>query len=204
MEAMMDFFYTPGTCSQAAHILLREAGLGFRAHKVDIFSGKVDDGSDYRAINPNGYVPAIALDDGTLLTENVALLDWIEAQRAEAVSPRPMERYRHLQMLAFLSTEVHKPFVRLFFTESEDEQAYLRKILTQRFVWIGSVMQGPYILGARFSPSDAFAYVMTRWAAMVELELPEGLKRLASLVEARDSVRKVLAAEEQELLGMAA
>lgn len=200
----MDFFYTPGTCSQAAHILLREAGLAFRAHKVDIFSGKVDDGSNYRAINPNGYVPAIALDDGTLLTENVALLDWIDAQRAEAVSPTPMERYRHLQMLAYLSTEVHKPFVRLFFTESDDENAYLRQVLAQRFVWIGSVMRGPHMLGEHFSASDAFAYVMLRWAAMVELEVPERLQALARLIEARDSVRTVLAAEEQELLGMAA
>ncbi|MBX9452312.1 MAG: glutathione S-transferase N-terminal domain-containing protein [Mesorhizobium sp.] len=201
----MDFFYTPGTCSQAAHILLREAGLAFRAHKVDIFSGKVDDGSDYRAINPNGYVPAIALDDGTLLTENVALLDWIDAQYAEAVSPTPMERYRYLQMLAFLSAEVHKPFVRLFFTESDDEKAYLRQVLAQRFAWIGSAMRGPpHSRCARFSASDAFAYVMLRWAAMVELEVPQRLRALARLVEARDAVRTVLAAEEQELLGMAA
>ena len=200
----MDFFYTPGTCSQAAHILLREAGLAFRAHKVDIFSGKVDDGSNYRAINPNGYVPAIALDDRTLLTENVALLDWIDSQRREAAPSAPMERYRHLQMLAFLSTEVHKPFVRLFFTESDDEKAYLRQVLAQRLAWIGSFMQGPYILGERFAASDAFAYVMLRWAAMVELEAPEGLNALARLIEARDSVRTVLAAEEQELLSRAA
>jgi glutathione S-transferase len=198
----MDFFYTPGACSQASHIMLHEAGLKFRPHKVDIFSGKLDDGSDYRTTNPNGYVPALVLDDGTLLTENVALLDWIAAQGGHTHTAE-MERFRHLQMLAFLSTEVHKPFVRLFFSESDDERAYLRASLAQRFAWIDSVMQGPYILGEKFSASDAFAYVMLRWAAMSELEVSDTLDALARRVEARDTVRTVLAKEEQEPLDAA-
>ena len=200
----MDFYYGPGNCSQAAHIMLHEAGLDFHPHRVDIFSGTIEDGGDYRTVNPNGYVPALVLDDGTLLTENVALLDWIGSQDGKTVPSTPMERFRHLQMLAFLSTEVQKPFVRLFFTESDDEKAYLNALLAQRFAWIGSVMHGPYILGEDFSASDAFAYVMLRWAAMAGLEVSGKLNALARRMETRDSVRAVLATEELQLLDVPA
>ncbi|MEO3434944.1 glutathione S-transferase N-terminal domain-containing protein [Inquilinus sp. CAU 1745] len=201
---MMDFYYSPTTCSQAAHILLHEAGLPFRARKVDIFTGQVEDGSDYAGINPNGYVPALVFDDGALLTENVAILDWIAGQGASLIPPDDMGRTRHLQMLAFVSTELQKPFVRLFFTEREEEKAHLTETLTKRFRWIASRMEGDYIFGDRFTASDAFVYVMVRWAAMAEIDVPDELHGLARRVERREAVRTVLAKEEAEPLRGAA
>lgn len=200
----MDFYYSPKTCSQATHILLHEAGLPFRPRKVDIFAGQVEEMGDYAEVNPNGYVPALVFDDGTLLTENVAILDWVASQGTELIPPGEMGRTRHLQMLAFVSTELQKPFVRLFFSESEEEKAHLAETLAKRFRWIASRMEGDYIFGNQFTASDAFVYVMIRWAAMVKIDLPENLHELARRVEGRESTRAVLAREEAEPLRGAA
>lgn len=200
----MDFYYAPTACSQAAHILLHEAGLSFRSHTVDIFQHRLEDGSSYEAVNPNGYVPALRLDDGLLLTENVALLDWIALAGDGLVPDGPLARTRHLQMLAFLSTELQKPFVRLFFTENEEEKAWLAETLARRFGWIATRIEGDYLFGARFSASDAFFYVMARWAAMCAIALPEPLQALAGRIETRPSVRTVLAKEGVAPLGEAA
>jgi glutathione S-transferase len=123
----MDFYHTPASSSQATHILLREAKLDFRPHKVDIFNHTLEDGSDYTRVNPNGYVPALVIEDGTLLTENAAIIDWIASQSRALLPGGELGRTRHLQMLAFLSTEVQKPFIPLFFLEDEAEQARLRE-----------------------------------------------------------------------------
>jgi len=200
----MDFYYAPTTCSQAAHILLHETGLQFRAIKVDVFTHRLEDGSDYESINPNGYVPALMPADGTLLTENVALLDWIAGHGEGLIPPGAMGRTRHLQMLAFISTELQKPFVRLFFSESETEKAELTTILSKRLRWTAAQLQGAYLFGDHFSAADAFLYVMLRWAAMTGMEIAHELQKLAQLVECRDSVRAVLARESVQPLHAAA
>lgn len=200
----MDFYYTPTSCSQATHILLREAKLNFYPHKVDIFRRALEDGSDYTQINPKGYVPALILDDGLLLTENAAILDWIAGQSTALLPEGEMGRTRHLQMLAFISTEIHKPFIPLFFVEDEAEQARIREALAPRFQWIGSELKGDYIFGDRFTGADAFLYVMLRWAAMVELETLDVFEAFIKRVERRASVKAVLAAEESEPLRDAA
>lgn len=200
----MDFYYSPTACSQAAHILLHETGLSFRPHKVDIYQGKLEDGSGYTVVNPNGYVPALVFDDGMLLTENVALLDWIAMQGDGLVPDGALGRTRHLQMLAFISTELQKPFVRLFFAEREEDKAFLAAALARRFDWIATRIEGSYLFGDRFSASDAFLYVMLRWAAMCGLTVPAALQRLAGRIETRPAVRKVLEGEAVEPLGIAA
>lgn len=200
----MDFYYAPTACSQAAHILLNETGLSFRPHKVDIFQHTLEDGNSYTAINPNGYVPALVFDDGMLLTENVALLDWIATQGDGLIPDGPLGRTRHLQMLAFISTEMQKPFVRLFFAESDEEKARLAETLARRFEWIASRVEGDYLFGARFTASDAFLYVMLRWAAMCGVDVPTALHGLAGRIETRPAVRTVLGNEAVEPLGIAA
>lgn len=192
----MDFYYTPGTCSQATHILLHEAKLDFRPHKVDIFSHTLEDGSDYRFINPNGYVPALVFDNGILLTENAAIIDWIASPIGRSPCGGSLERTRHLQMLAFISTEIQKPFIPLFFIEDPEEQARLREILMQRLRWIASRLKGDFLFGHRFTGADAFLYVMLRWAEMVGIEVPSIFEAFVKSVECRDSVKAVLAAEE--------
>ena len=200
----MDFYYAPTACSQAAHILLHEAGLSFRRNKVDIFTHTLEDGSSYENVNPNGYVPALVFDDGMLLTENVALLDWIATQGNGLIPDGPLGRTRHLQMLAFISTEMQKPFVRLFFSENDGEKAWLGETLTRRFAWVASRVEGDYVFGERFTASDAFLYVMLRWAAMCGIAVPAVLQALAGRIEARPAVRAVLSKEAVEPLGAAA
>ena len=200
----MDFYYAPTACSQAAHILLHEAGLPFRPHKVDIFGHTLEDGRSYEDINPNGYVPALVLDDGMLLTENVALLDWIAMQGDGLIPDGPLGRTRHLQMLAFISTEIQKPFVRLFFAENDDDKAWLSETLARRFEWIASRLEGDWLFGPLFTASDAFLYVMLRWAAMSDIVVPDRLHGLAARIETRPAVRRVLTEEEVPPLGEAA
>lgn len=190
----MDFYHTPTSCSQATHILLREAQLEFQSHNVDIFTRTLEDGSDYTKVNPNGYVPALVLDDGMLLTENVAIIDWISGQWPVLLPDGRLGRTRHLQVLAFLSTEVHKPFIPLFFLENEAEQARVREILAQRFRWIASRLEGDFLFD-RFTGADAFLYVMLRWAAMVGLDAPRSFQAFVEAVERRGSVKAVLAME---------
>ncbi|MCR4265799.1 glutathione S-transferase C-terminal domain-containing protein [Nitratireductor sp. ZSWI3] len=200
----MDFYYAPASCSQATYILLREAKLDFRPHKVDIFSHALEDGADYTQINPKGYVPALVLDDGMLLTENAAILDWIASQSAALLPEGKMGRTRHLQMLAFISTEIHKPFIPLFFVEDEAEQARIRETVVPRFGWISSQLEGDYLFGERFTGADAFLYVMLRWAAMVGLETQDKFEEFIEQAERRASVKAALEAEALEPLRSAA
>lgn len=200
----MDFYHTPTSCSQATHILLREAKFDFQPHKVDIFTRTLEDGSDYMQVNANGYVPALVFDKGILLTENVAIIDWIADQSPALLPDGKLGRTRHLQLLAFLSTEVHKPFIPLFFLEDEAEQARLREILAQRFRWIASKIEGDFLFGDRFTGADAFLYVMLRWAAMVGLETPRRFEAFVETVERRGSVKAVLASEGVQPLSTAA
>jgi glutathione S-transferase len=191
----MDFYHTPTSCSQATHILLRETGLTFQPHVVDIFTRKVADGSDYLRVNPNGYVPALVLDDGHLLTENVAILDWIAAQADGLLPAGELAQTRHLQMLGFISTELHKPCIPLFFIEDAEERAAICEALSRRFIWIASRLEGDHLFGDRFTGADAFLYVMLRWAAMVSVPTPDALGAFVARVERRPSVRATLAAE---------
>jgi glutathione S-transferase len=196
----MDFYHAPGSSSQATHIMLHEAALTFRPHTVDIFKHLVKDGSDYRLINPNGYVPALILDDGSLLTESVAILEWLTGSAKALRTDDDRVRIQHLQMLAFLSSEIHKPFIPLFFTEDQQELAPLRQTLESRLRWIGGRVKGPHLFGEAFTGADAMLYVMLRWAGMVDLAYPKGLVAFIESVERRPSVRSTLAAEALEPL----
>ena len=195
----MDFYHCPTSCSQATHIMLHETGAPFSAHAVDIRTGKLADGGDYAEVNCNGYVPALVLLDGAILTESVAILDRL-TRATGGVSADGADRTRHLQLLAFVATELHKPFVRLFFTESDVERADLCHHLDARLRWIGRQVRGPYLMGEGFTGADAFLYVMTRWAAMCELVAPPSLIEHSAIMERRPSVRAVLAAEKVEPL----
>lgn len=179
------------TCSGA--VLLAEAGLLDGAEAAS-------DGSDYGLINPNGYVPALVLTDGTLLTENAAIIDWIASQSPALLPEGALGRTRHLQILAFISTELQKPFIPLFFLEDQEERARLHEALAQRFRWIASRFEGDFLFGRRFTGADDFLYVMLRWAAMVEMKAPHDFDTFVERVERRESVQAVLAAEGFEPL----
>src|SRR4029079_16972343 len=118
----MKLYYSPGACSLADHIALHEAGMEFELVKVDLKTHKLEDGRSFFDINPKGYVPALQFDDGEVLTENVAILSFIAARHPALDAPGELGRYRLLEMLAYISSEVHKAFHPLFDPAATDAE----------------------------------------------------------------------------------
>src|SRR5579864_9763608 len=140
----MKLYYLTGACSLASNISLREAGLKFELVKVDRHTKMTSDGADYREINPKGYVPALRLDNGEILTENDAILQYIADRNPAAKLAPPagtMERYRLMEWLSFINSEVHKQFSPLFRQElPEDTKQYARNILSARLEYLQRTM----------------------------------------------------------------
>lgn len=188
----MKLYLAPGACSLADHIALHEAGFDFERIRVDLRTRRTEDGRDFTEINPKGYVPALVLDDGQLLTENVAILCWV-AERAPQLAPAgELGRIRLIEMLAFIATEVHKPFVRAFFPTSEAEKTAAREAIGTRLGFLSERLAGDCLFGREASVADAYLYVMLRWARMSELSVPEPLPAYALRMEARPAVRLAL------------
>ena len=192
----MILYFTPGACSLADHIALREAGLPFESVRVDLSAHTTEGGRDYMAINPKGYVPALAFDDGQLLTENVAILSWI-ADRAPALAlPGDMGRYRLLEALAYVSTELHKGFKPYFdpaATDREKERA--GKGVFRRLGFLAGRLRGGYLFGPGFTVADAYLFVTLRWANQFGLLVPEPLPAYFDRVSARPEVQAALESE---------
>ena len=188
----MKLYLAPGACSLSEHIALHEAGLAFERVTVDLRSKRTDEGGDYSRINPKGYVPTLVLDDGQVLTENVAILDWI-AQRNPQLAPQGEHaRTRLLEMLAFISTEIHKQFGRTFFPTSDAEKDAAFEKIDKRLGYIAERLKSDYLFGADMSVADAYLYVMLRWADTKKRALPEPLPAYKARVEARPAVKLAL------------
>jgi glutathione S-transferase len=188
----MKLYLAPGACSLADHIALHEAGLTFDRIRVDLRAKRTEDGRNFNEINPKGYVPALMLDDGQLLTENVAILCWV-AERAPKLAPSgDLGRIRLIEMLAFIATELHKPFVRAFFPTGDAEKEAARGTIDRRFRFIADRLAGDYLFGRECSVADAYLYVMLRWACMTELNASEPLPTFAGRMEGRPAVRLAL------------
>ena len=188
----MKLYLAPGACSLADHIALHEAGLEFDRVKVDLRIKRTEDGRDFTEINPKGYVPALVLDDGQLLTENVGILYWV-AERAPKLAPGgDLGRIRLIEMLAYLATELHKPFVRHFFPTSDAEKKVAAETIGRRLGFVSERLQDDYLFGREASVADAYLYVMLRWARMSGLSVPEPLPAFYDRMEARPAVRLAL------------
>lgn len=195
----MKLYYAPGACSLADHIALLEAGQHFETESVDIRTKRTATGADFHSINPKGYVPALVLDNGELLTENVAVLDWI-AQQSPALRPEDtLSRTRELEMLAFIATEIHHAFKPLWHGGSEDEKQKARETAASLFHFTATQMQGDYLFGNRLGVSDCYLFVTLRWAEKFGIEVPEALLRLQWRMEARPLVGAAIAQEESSL-----
>ena len=191
----MKFYHSPGTCSQGVHIALHEAGLSFDPVKVDLKTHSTEGEGDFAAINGKAYVPALVMDDGQLLTENVAILSWI-AESAPQLGPGgTMGRVRLIEMLAFITSEIHKPFLQLFFPASDAGSKNVRDGLSRRFQFVAECLRSNYLLGDRFTVADAYFFVMVQWANMAKFEIPAQLTALANRVASRPAALKALRAE---------
>jgi glutathione S-transferase len=172
----MKLYYFSGACSLASNIALREAGLPFELIKVDRRTRKAADGLDYNEVNPKGYVPALTLDDGEVLTENVAVLQYI-ADRNPASKLAPpagtMERYRLVEWLAFISSEIHKNFSPLFRDDAPEEtKQYLRKVLSARLDYLNrAIGNRPFLMGEQFTVADAYLFTVLGWSRHLNFDL---------------------------------
>lgn len=187
----MKLYYAPGACSLADHIALHEAGLSFDRVKVDIRAKKTEDGRDYTTVNPKGYVPALELDGGEVLTENIAILDWVAHQKAGLKPEGPLGHSRLLEMLAFISTEIHKSFKPLFAGGTDDQKAAARELIGKRLGFLAERLKGDYLLG-EFTVADAYLFVMLMWAQGNGIALPEPLPAYFARVKARPAVQTSL------------
>jgi glutathione S-transferase len=198
----MKLYYTPGACSQSPHIVLRESGLKFELEKVDLRSHKTEKGADYYSINPKGYVPALQLDNGQVLTEGPAIVQFIADQKPEtklAPAAGSFERARLQEWLHFIGTELHKTFSPLFnpAITPEAKQAALDK-LSKRFEFVAQQLAGKqFLLGEHFTGADAYLYVILNWAQKLGPDTAQwpALKAFHERVSARPAVRSTLEAE---------
>ncbi|WP_395336206.1 glutathione binding-like protein [Novosphingobium sp. BL-8H] len=193
----MKLYYSPGACSLADHIALIEGGLPFEAINVDLKAKTTEDGGDFNAINPKGYVPVLGLDDGSVLTENVAILSYIAEQARDLGLPGEMGKFRVLEALAYMSTELHKGFKPFFSGASEDDKARAREALSRRFALFDDrLAKQRFAVGDSFTVADCYLFVMLLWAqTKAGVDLPPNLSAYYGRLSAREGIRKALADE---------
>ena len=200
----MKLYFSPGACSLSPHIVLREAGLDFELEKVDLRSKVTASGADYTRINPKGSVPALELDNGVLLTEGPAIVQYL-ADQAPATGLAPaagsLERYQLMSWLNFISSEVHKSFAPLYNpAASADMKDSAIDNIHKRFGYLNQALAGrDYLMGERFTVADAYLFVMLHWAGKTKIDLAPtpNLQAFHARVAARPFVQQALQAESQ-------
>ena len=198
----MKLYFTPGACSLSPHIVAQEAGIPLTLVKVDPSTKKLADGGDYWAINPKGYVLTLQLDNGELLTEGPAIVQYLADSKPAAKLIPPagaFERYRVQEMLGYINSELHKTYSPLFRPTTspelrKDREEYLRKrygLIEQQLA------KGPYLFGEQFTVADAYLFTVTNWANFLKLDLSEFPNLLAfqARVSQRPAVVAALTAE---------
>ena len=193
----MKLYYSPGACSFADHVALVEANLPHALEKVDLRAKTTGDGGDYLAVNPKGYVPALALDDGEVLTENLAILAYIADRAPFLVPANDMGRIRALEAAAYISTELHKGFKPFFNPAASDaERDEAHKVLGKRFGYLDERMEGrDFLLGDRLSVADCYLLVTLLWAEKFGVAVGERLTAFRERMKARPAVQQAQAAE---------
>lgn len=198
----MKLYYSPGACSLSPHIVSREAAIPVDLVKVDLRAHKTEDGRDYFAINPRGYVPALELDDGTVLREGPALVQFLADKSPESGLAPPagtMERVHLQEWLTFIGTEIHKTFSWLFNPNvSEETKKIAHDRIVARFADIDKHLASrPYLLGDHFTVADAYAFVVINWSGRFNIDLKPfpNVSAFMARVAARPKVQEALKAE---------
>ena len=199
----MKLFYSPAACSLAVHIALREAGVDAQLARVDLVTYTLEDGSDYKAVNPRGYVPLLELDDGSRHTEVAALLQYIGGELAPRSGLLPtggMARLEVQEWLAFVSSELHKVFSPwLWHKETADStRQAVKEKLTLRFAELDQHLAlRPYLAGADFTLADAYGFTIMNWAPMLGMPLKAypNLQAWMARIAQRPAVHAAMRAE---------
>lgn len=198
----MKLFYMPGACSLAPHIVANEVGIDLELVKVDGKTKTTEAAQDFLTTNPNGYVPALVLGDGELMTEASVLVQYLADQKPETgLMPRAgeMARYRVQQWLAFVATELHKAFGVFFKPNTPDATKEInREHLAKRLAYVDGKLDGrSYLMGDAFTAADAYLWTILGWAKHVGIDLSPfaNIQRYLGTVAARPAVQQALRAE---------
>jgi len=201
----MELFFAPFACSLAGHITAREAGLDLGLRQVSLATKRTSDGEDYLAISPKGYVPALRLDDGTLLSENPVVLQYLADQRPQSgllPAPGTRDRYTVLEWVGYVSTELHKGVFALIFSHAAPEAAkqYARQLAERKLPLVAERLAGrEFVAIDRFTIADAYliwALNLCPFAGIALDPWPE-LQAYLTRMQARPSVRDALAYEQE-------
>jgi len=198
----MKLYYTPGACSMAPHIVLCEAGLPYDLEKVDLAAKTTEGGADYTSINPKGYVPALALDDGQVLTEVSAVVQYLADQApGSGLAPQPgtTERYKLLEWIGFVATELHKGFGPLWNPATPDAyKPIVRDNLVKRFGYLdGQLADRDYLMGSGFTVADAYCFTILNWTNLHSIDLAPlpNVNAYVGRVAARPKVQQAMREE---------
>ena len=198
----MKLYYAPGACSLYPHIVARELGIPVELKKVNTKDKTIEGGGDYWKVNGRGYVPALELDNGEILTEGPAIVQYLADQKPDAgLAPKSgtFERYRLQEWLNFLTSEVHKQFSPLFKPNTPDDYKKIaRENIATRFEWLDKQLAGKeYLMGKQFTVADAYAFVLIGWSKFQGIDLARwpNLAAYHKRVGARARVQEALQAE---------
>lgn len=197
----MKLYYSPGACSLSPHIVLREAGMRFELERVNLKTRLTQSEVDYTRINPKGYVPALQFDDGSVLTEGSAIVQWIgdEVPEKQLIPiPGTMERYRLIEWLSFIGSEIHKSFSPLFRPDTpEATREAMAANLVRRAGYVEQHFAGPFLTGEHFTVADAYLFTVLSWGKHVNLDMARWprVNEYLARVAARPKVQEALRAE---------
>ncbi len=198
----MKLYYLPGACSMAPHIVAQELSIPLVLDRVDYKTKQTESGKDFLAINPKGYVPALELDDGQVLTEGPAIMQYLaDLKPGTGLTPAvgSMARYRLIEMLGYINSELHKTYSPLFNPNTAPEIRNERiAYLKQRYAFLDTALsKSPYLLGDELTLADAYLFTVTGWARMVNVDLSEfaALQAFQTRVAQRPATQAAMRAE---------
>ena len=198
----MKLFYSPGACSLAPHIVLREVGAAFSLERVDTSKHMTASGADFYTLNPKGQVPLLQLPDGTLLSEGPVIAQYVADQASnQTLMPRPgsLERYQVMSWQNYITSELHKSFSPMFNPAfDKSAKALHASLLRKKFEWVDTQLsESAFLTGEDFTVADAYLFTVSNWAKHVGLDLGDlpHLQRFLAFVGARPAVQAALKAE---------
>lgn len=193
----MKLYYSPGACSLSPHIVALELGLPVEIIKVNVRTKKLETGEDFRTISPKGQVPTLQLDNGEILTEGVAIVQYMASLTpGQKIIPEGFEKFRQLEWLNFISTELHKGFSPLFGDASPEVKEKAISNLTQKMQYLEPALnKGTFLMGDHFTAADAYAFTVLSWSKHVNVLTPNFIQEYLGRVLARPSVQSALKAE---------
>lgn len=188
----MKLYYSPLACSLADHIALLEAGVAFDSERVDLRTRRTASGGDLADVTAKPYVPVLVLDDGRVLTENIAILDWIAGSFPSLAAPGELGRTRTLEALAFISTEIHRQFKPMWHAGGEGEKARAARTITGLFGMLADGQAGDFLFGEKPGVADFYLFVMLLWAERFGVDVPLPLADLRARLRQRPAVQNAM------------